>query len=241
MSSRRKRRTTIFVFLIFLFLFLVLMSVKNRLATQQNAQGISVMTVGSSVAEGWVDTQGGYLARGFTAYGQAVHRTYTIVRKAQAGDTSTKIEKNYKNWLISVKPKIVVISWGGLDDANAKTPMVAYRSAIHQQVALALATHAVVIIVTPPVTRASYTQFKVQEEVYLDTEMQVARAFHSPNVYVCDVFHQMEQYLVMHHQTYKPYMADGWHPNSQGHILGGQLLEQDLNKLFGTKAITFRN
>lgn len=206
---------------------------------RNNYAPIRVMTVGSSVAEGWVDTEGGYLARGFASFSAETDHAYVVVRRAQAGDTSTKIGAQYTSWLKTVHPQVVVISWGGLDDANAKTPMDLYKKAIHNQIALALAHHAVVIVVTPPVTRASYTQYRVQEPQYLDAEMAVARSFHSPNVVVCDVFDQMKEYLVAHHQTYQPYMADGWHPNSRGHILGGQLLLQDLLAHFGQNAILF--
>lgn len=201
---------------------------------------IRVMTVGSSVAEGWVDTEGGYLARGFATLSAETDHSYTVIRKAKAGDTSTKIAAQYSSWFKSVRPKVVVLSWGGLDDANAKTPMPQYDKAIHDQIALALSHHAVVIVVTPPVTRASYTQYRVQEADYLNQEMAIARSFQSPNVVVCDVFDQMKHYLAVHHQTYAPYMADGWHPNSRGHILGGQLLSQDLLAHYGQRAISFR-
>ncbi len=200
---------------------------------------IRVMTVGSSVAEGWVDTEGGYLARGFATLSAQTDHAYTVIRKAKAGDTSTKITAQYSGWLKTVHPQVVVLSWGGLDDANAKTPMPQYDKAIHDQIALALSHHAVVIVVTPPVTRASYTQYRVQEAAYLNREMEIARSFHSSNVVVCNVFDQMKAYLVAHHQTYVPYMADGWHPNSRGHILGGQLLSQDLLAHYGQRAISF--
>jgi acyl-CoA thioesterase-1 len=100
---------------------------------------------------------------------------------------------------------------------------------------MALDRHAVVLIVTPPVTKASYTQYRTVEPLYLNNEMQVARSFHSPNVFVFDVFDQMKAYLVAHHQTYVPYMADGWHPNTRGHALAGRLLDQDLLREFGQK------
>jgi len=85
--------------------------------------------------------------------------------------------------------------------------------------------------------RASYTQYRTLQPLYLDTEMQVAREFHSPDVYVFNVFGLMKAYLRAHDQTYVPYMADGWHPNARGHKLAGELLLMDMLRHFGTQAI----
>lgn len=199
------------------------------------------MAVGSSVAEGWDDkVGGGYLKRGIVGYSHYSGHLYTLFNHSVAGDTAEKVDGQYHVWLASLKPQIVVISWGGLDDANAKTPLAVFRATVHHQIALALANHEVVFIVTPPVTKASYTQYPTIEPMYLNAEMQVARAFHSPNVYVFDVFDQMKAYLVAHHQTYVPYMADGWHPNTAGHALAGALFLTDLQRAFGKGGIMFK-
>ncbi|MCY0876520.1 MAG: SGNH/GDSL hydrolase family protein [Firmicutes bacterium] len=213
---------------------------KAEFAPSQIVRG-RVMDVGSSVAEGWDDkVGGGYLKRGVVGYSAYSAHDYTLVNHAVAGDTAEKIDGEYHVWLKTLKPQVVVLSWGALDDANAKTPLPVFRATVEHQVALALANHEVVFIVTPPVTRASYTQYPTIEPMYLNAEMQVARSFHSPNVYVFNVFDQMKAYLVAHHQTYVPYMADGWHPNTAGHALAGGLFLDDLQKAFGKSGIAFK-
>lgn len=188
------------------------------------------MTIGGSVAYGWDDTKqgGGYLARAFRSLSSAGGTRYSIANRAVIGANAIQMATRYPQWLNAVKPNVVVISWGGLNDAWPRTPLSRYQAEISREIALALQIHAVVLVVTPPVTRATYTRYVLQEPMYLQAETAVARSFHSPNVQVFDVFDQMKAYLRAHHQTYKPYMADGWHPNSAGHILAGRLLFQDL-------------
>ncbi len=202
---------------------------------------ITAMTLGSSVAMGWDDkVGGGYLRRGFRSARAQSGNHYVVASRAQAGDWANKImHGEYTDWLNTVKPQIVVISWGILDDAHHKTPISSFRATIHEQIQMALARHMVVFIVTPPVTRASYTQYKTIEPMYLDNEVAVARSFHSPNVYVFDVFDQMKGYIRAHHQTYVPYMADGWHPNTAGHALAGWLFAEDIMRQFGKTPVHF--
>lgn len=199
------------------------------------------MAVGSSVAMGWDDkVGGGYLKRAFVSYSGFTGHPYTLVNKAQEGDVAAQVDGQYHLWVQAYRPQIVVISWGALDDIHAKTPLPTFRATVAHQIALALSDHEVVLIVTPPVTKASYTEDLKSEPLYLDSEMDVARAFHNPNVYVFDVFDQMKQYLTAHHQTYVPYMADGWHPNTLGHALGGQLMFDDMKAAFGKGPIAFK-
>ncbi len=200
----------------------------------------TVMTVGSSVAEGWVDPKGGgYLNRAFRELSLATKVSYKIARKAVAGDYTTKVARQFPMWLREVHPQVVVISWGALDDIEAKTPIATFEQNVRMEISQALAAHSVVVIVTTPITRATYTQFQTLEPRYMNAEMAAARSFHSPNVVISDVFNQMKSYIAAHHQTYKPYMADGWHPNAAGHALAGQLLYVDLLRTFGVKPISF--
>ncbi len=202
--------------------------------TYKKGSVIKVMSIGSSVAEGWDDpTGGGYLKRAFASFSQYNHATFDLVNQAKAGDTVVKIENEYKGWLKSIKPQIVVLAWGALDDLSNHTPMAVYKQQIRNEIALALASHAKVFVVTPPITRASYTQYKVQEAQMVNTEMSIARSFPANQVYVFDVFNQMKIYIASHHQTYVPYMGDGWHPNTKGHALAGQLLFNDMKAALG--------
>lgn len=199
---------------------------------------VNVMLVGSSVAEGWDDPSGGgYLKRAFSALGQYQQVNYHLESVAKAGDTVVKVAKKYPQWLKTQKPQVVVLSWGVLDDLSQNTNPAAYKAGIKKEIEQAIAVHAQVFIVTPPVTRASYTQFQTQEAQYVNIELQVAKAFAHKDVNVFDVYNQMKAYLTDHHQTYKPYMADGWHPNTKGHELAGQLLLQDMKSAFGTAKI----
>lgn len=202
---------------------------------------IKVMALGSSVAEGWVDPKGGgYLLRALKSYSAQSGYSYDLINKSQAGDWASKVLPSYPGWLKQVRPQVVLIAWGLLDDLNHKTPLADFRAAVSREISLALANHDVVLVATPPITRATYTQYARQEPLYASAELSVAKGFHSPNVYTFDLLSQMEAYLKAHHQTYVPYMADGWHPNAAGHTLAGQILDQDLQNTFGKLPIKFK-
>lgn len=206
------------------------------------AKTVRVMAIGSSVAKGWGDvpSAGGYLVRAFRALSERTGVYYQVYNEAAPGASATRIGWLYPSWLKEIQPQIVVISWGMLDDAHDKTPEAPFEAAIRTQVQDALAAHAVVFVVSPPITRASYTQYKTQEPYYLHLEESAAESLHSPNVYVLHVFSQMESYLAAHHQTYVPYMADGWHPNARGHALAGALMTGDILRLFGGAIPSFK-
>jgi len=215
-----------------------------RTATESNLTGhaagaksveLRVLAIGSSVAEGWADKQGGgYLARAFQSLSKQDGTSFNFVNKSVAGDGVLQVKKSYPMWLAQVHPNIVVISWGALDDLYDKTPIPVFQAEIRMEITDALREHAVVYVVTPPVTRASYTDYRTQESAMLAAEMTTALALRSPNVYVFDVFNQMKKNLVQHHQTYAPYMADGWHPNTLGHELAGQILFADVQKQYAS-------
>ena len=204
---------------------------------------IRVLALGSSVAKGWDDkTGGGYLARAVSAYAGQSGYDYQLVNRAQAGDWAGKVlPEPYTKWLNEIRPQIVLISWGALDDAYHKTPIPVFRAAVAKEIQMALDRHAVVFIVTPPVTKASYTQYRTVEPLYLNNEMQVARSFHSPNVFVFDVFDQMKAYIAGHHLNYMQFQADGWHPNAAGHTLAGKILAQDMLRRYGDGPIRYRS
>lgn len=209
-------------------------------AARTDGRAVNVIIFGSSVADGWVDpTGGGYIRRAFVNYQNASAIPYNVISDAVPGAPITLEEGMYQQWIDTQHPQVLVISWGTLDDAHAKTPFSVFDSQVRQQIAMGLAAHAVVLVVTPPVTKASYTTYQVQEPAYLAHELAVAESFHSPNVYVFNVFDQMKQYLDAHNQTYLPYMANSWHPNRHGHKLAGQLLFQDMLVQFGLSGIPF--
>ncbi len=209
-------------------------------APRTDGRAATVIIFGSSVADGWVDpTGGGYLRRAFAQYQNVSAIPYSVISDAVPGAPITQEEGMYQQWIATQHPQVLVISWGTLDDAHANTPFSVFDSQVRQQIAMGLAAHAVVLVVTPPVTKASYTTYQIQEPAYLAQEMAVARSFDSPNVYVFNVFAQMKHYLADHNQTYLPYMANSWHPNSRGHELAGNLLVQDMLVQFGLSGIHF--
>lgn len=204
-----------------------------------NPQDLRVMIVGSSVADGWRDRHGGYLKRTFDALSRIDHIRYDLIDKAIPGLGASILNSQYPGWLEQENPQVVVIAWGVLDDLQEHTPLPAFAGMIHEEIELALAEHAVVIVVTTPVSKASYTEYRNQQALYLNIEMQVAQSFHSPNVYTFDVFDEMKAYLASHGLTYAPFMADGWHPNTRGHALASHLLIHDMVSLFGRRPIHY--
>lgn len=200
------------------------------------------MTIGSSVAAGWGDApgMGGYLARAFRSLSAATSTHYRVASWAFGGVTGSQIASHYPAWLQRVKPDIVVISWGGMDDLVAGTPMPVFETVIKTEIQQALAMHAVVMIVTPPVTAAAAVNGLHKEPyLYFQAEIHVARAMDNPNVHVFDVFDQMWNYLQQNHLSYTQFMADGWHPNAAGHALAGHFLFEDMLGAFGVNAIRF--
>lgn len=206
---------------------------------------IRVMGIGGSIAQGQKDPhKNGYLQRAFSTLSNQTSATYKYYDRAISGANSTQLATLYKGdyskWMSTIHPQVVVISWGLLNDALPHTPMAAFKDYLNQEISEALATHAVVLVVTPPVTEASYTKVPQQEEEYTQAEIQTVSSLRDKNVYLFDVFHQMKQYLISHHQTIAPYVGDGNHPNTKGHELAGSLLCHDIIKQFGTSPIRFR-
>lgn len=196
-----------------------------------------VLIVGSSVADGWIDAKGGYLRRAFRSFSAFTGVTYDVVSSAVPGASSVQQAAAYPGWLARVHPTIVAISWGTLDDIHNKTPLPVFGHEVRWEIRLALQQGADVFVVTPPVTKASYTEYRVQEVQYVREEMRAALAFHSPYVFVFNVFSQMKRYLAIHNRTYVPYMANGWHPNSHGHALAGRLLDHDMMRAFPDRTV----
>ena len=205
-------------------------------------QAETVMTIGSSVAAGWGDApgMGGYLARAFRSLSAATKTNYRLASFAFGGVTGTQIANQFPKWLARVNPAVVAISWGGMDDLVAGTPMSTFESVIKTEIDQVLAIHAVVMIVTPPVTAAAAVNGLHKEPyLYFQAEIKVAQAMDNPNVHVFDVFDQMWNYLQQNHLSYTQFMADGWHPNAAGHALAGHFLFKDMLGAFGTQPIQF--
>jgi acyl-CoA thioesterase-1 len=212
--------------------------------TTSNSPNVErVMAIGGSVAYGWrAKNNDGYLQQAFAALSANTKTSYEYYNQAIPGADGTQLATMYKGryeqWLTTIKPQIVVISWGLLNDAFTKVTDKAFVMHLHQEILQALARGATVLVITPPVTRASYTEFKVQEPRYVHCEETLVMRMHDPNVLMFNLYGQMKAYLAAQHQTYVPYMANGWHPNTAGDTLAGKLLYQDFVKAFGTSPNT---
>ena len=211
-------------------------------AKRDGLSGETVMTIGSSVAAGWGDApgMGGYLARAFRSLSAATAARYHVVSYAFGGVTGSQIAGKYPGWLKRVNPNVVVISWGGMDDLVAGTPMAVFEAVVQSEIQQALAIHAVVMIVTPPVTPAAYINgLDKKPYLYFQAEIRVAQAMDNANVHVFDVFDQMWNYMKQNHLSYTPFMADGWHPNAAGNALAGHFLFEDILGAFGMQPIHY--
>lgn len=193
-----------------------------------------VMAVGGSAADGWGDTKGdgGYLKRAFNSLSKDKGADYDFINKSVAGCGPVQYVGALTTDQQKYEPQMLVISFGLLDDISKKTPMGEFEGDLHAEIAQALKLNEPVVLVTPPVSAVSYTAQKTAELKYKDAEMKVAKAFHSPNIYIVDLLMQEEQYLSRTNQSYTRYIRDNWHPNSNGHELAGQLLAKDLDTLF---------
>jgi acyl-CoA thioesterase I len=217
-------------------------AVSNLHTPQVPVQNVErVMVIGSSIAKGWNDPSGGgFLPRAFASFSEGKSTRYEVDMRAVAGETVTKVGPSYVKWLKTDRPQIVALAWGALDDLHNKTPIKIFKEQIAWEIREALAAHAVVFVITPPITPASFTQYKTEEPRLVNEEIAAAKSIHSPNVYVFDVFNEMISYLKEHGESYIPYMNDGWHPNTAGHKLAGELLYQDLNRTFGNRDVVYK-
>lgn len=202
---------------------------------------VRVLVIGSSVARGWKDPKGGgYLHRTFTALSSLTPITYDVIDKAEPGKGVLSIRDTYVKWLETYQPQIVCIAWGGLDDLYQHTPFSVYDEQVRWQIEEALDHRAIVMLVTTPVSKASYTTYRTAQQALMESEIEVADSFHNPNVYVFNLFDQMKAYLQAHHESLQPLMHDSWHPNARGHALAAELLVKDILAKFPVTAPVFK-
>lgn len=196
---------------------------------------VKVMFVGGSIAKGeGAPNQLGYLQQAFLLLTHHGDVQYSYQDEAISGanghQLATLYKGQYQQWLSASNPQIVVISWGLLNDALPRTPMVEFKHYLKSEIDLALENRAKVFIVTPPVTEATYRRFPQQEQAYASAEMQLVAHMKNPDVLAFDVFDEMKRYIAVHHQTIRVYTADPNHPNAAGHRLAGRLLYRDIRR-----------
>jgi acyl-CoA thioesterase-1 len=206
-------------------------------------QTSTILIIGSSVAAGWGDNhQGGYLIRALTQYATKFHQSYHILNWSIPGLTTKELAPHFKAMLQKSHPDIVILSWGGLDDAAAGTTASHFLTRVKLEVNQALQAKAYVLIITPPVTQATYkNSFKGLPRRYFQAQMHAFSTPDTMNVSAIDLFSQMLSYINKHHISESTLAADGWHPNSKGHALAGNLLFTDLSQLFHHGPIKFHS
>lgn len=203
----------------------------------------TVMVVGGSSARGWADpNHNSYLRRGFDLLAKATHVNYRYVDQSIPGSPAVNVgPSTFAGWLSTNKPDVVVISWGILDDINANTPIPEFQRAIRDQIAQSLKTQAVVLVVTPPVVPANALRWHHQFEAYVTAEQQVVDSFSSANVHWFGLNRDMASFLAKNHRFSSSYAVKGWHPNTLGHTLAGQLLANELARAIGSHPIEFHS
>lgn len=219
-------------------------------AGKRSPEPLRVVAVGGSIALGWHDTgwqnwrhgwDGGYLVDAFRWLSRTTGHPYDFIDKAIVGADVKMVTSRYPQWLRQYDPSLVVLSWGLLNDIHVGTPLPLFEAEIRREIRQALARHAVVFMVTPPVTEISQTAFRAPMRRFMADELAVARSFHSPDVYIFNVFAQMKHYLRVHHQSYWPYVSNSWHPNHRGHVLAGHILYWDIRRRLGLRPASFVN
>ncbi|KYP81343.1 hypothetical protein AYW79_01425 [Ferroacidibacillus organovorans] len=202
-----------------------------------SSQTLTVMAIGGSSAQGYdAPKLDGYLTRAMQTVSSKLNLHINFVNKAVSGGIPTMLAPQYDPLLYQVKPNVVLIAWGLLNDIARKTPQAMFERVIKDEVSMAVAYGADVWIVTPPVTPATYVGHDVKlEQVYTNLEVAGAREVHSSHVHVFDLLSAMKSYLKVHHLSYKPYASNNWHMNLAGHILAGQILANEI--LTKSKAI----
>ena len=214
---------------------------------------LRVITLGGSIARGWMDTGwqnwkkgwfGGYLVRGFKAFSLENDAHYEIINHTIVGANSTQMATMYKGdygkWLAQDKPQIVVLSWGLLNDALPKTPLAAFDRYVRDEIIQGLDAHAVVFVISPPVSEASLTTYKTAFRHYLNSEIALVRQLHNPNVYMFNLYDPMHAYMDAHHISVKSVAGNTWHPNSKGHAIAGQILANELEQKFGKQPVRYQ-
>lgn len=199
----------------------------HQVQAPATTSGLTVLAIGGSVARGWNDkSDGGYLARALSSVSSVLQISITLENKSVGGFKPADLANQFPKLLRAAHPDVVMVSWGLLNDISGKTPLNVLQEEIRSEVALAAKSGAQVWVITPPVTPSTYVgPDKILEEQYARAEILGARAVgDTEHVHVFDLLNGMKRYLKAHHESYVPYSSNGWHPNTAGHILAGQLL-----------------
>ncbi len=197
---------------------------------------VSILVIGGSAADGWLDrTHEGYVVRGLRDYARAEGVQAQIQNRAIPGArvVNPLVQRSLGQWVRQVGPHaVVVLAWGMLNDLKRHTPTRAVLAALARQIAVVLAHHDTVLIVTPPATRATYQRFPQEEPRLVHLELAVAKRFDSAHLFVDNVFQAERAYLASHGLGIAAVTRGPFHPNTAGAELGGHLMARRLEHLW---------
>lgn len=212
-----------------------------------NPMTVTVDAIGGSMAFGWKDPHNNsYLQRAFIIRSRHTHVHYKYINHGIPGFTAKwlnqKYPGQYKAWLTNDQPQVVVLSWGLENDMSSlhRDSLQTFAREMKQEISIALEHHAVVLIVTPPVTKLLATKDRYKVLRYINREFEVGHSFHNTNVVTINLYKQFKGYMNLHHQTCMSYYGNAWHPNQKGHKLAGKILASALEKKFGKGTIDFK-
>lgn len=185
---------------------------------------------------GWVAPHhDSFVRRAFRELSQRTPVQYVYYNYAIPGYTARRYARQFpgrfERIMQTTHPGVVVLAWGLENDIGSRKhrdTALQFGAALHTEIAQALNAHAVVVIVTPPVTKNLATTAWLQVQPYMSEEFSVGQSFHNRSVIEIPLYQLMDAYLLRHHQTYRPYEGNSWHPNRAGHILAGHLLANAL-------------
>ncbi len=197
---------------------------------------MSVLIVGGSAADGWLDrTHEGYVVRGLLDYARAERVRADIVNHAIPGArvVNPTVQRGLAQWVRQAgRHAVVVLAWGMLNDLKRHTPTPRILAALAQQIAIALAAHDTVLIVTPPATRATYRRYPRAEPRLVAQEVALARSFDSARLYIVNVLASERRDLAQAGLTITAVTRGPFHPNTRGAALAGQLLAASLRRIW---------
>lgn len=197
---------------------------------------VPAVIVGGSAAKGWHDrTNEGYVARALGEYEGMARIQFVIENHAIPGATVTDrtIARHFPRWMKRTRGGLVVIAWGLLNDIRLKTNDNAVLGEVKREIRDALATHHVVLVVSPPATIATFTFDRSAQPRLWRQIAAVATSFHSPHISVIDVMQPMQADILAHHQSPWIYMKGKWDPDTRGHMLAAHFLVQGLKRVWG--------
>jgi len=227
-----------------------------QMAAVTAQQPEKILVIGGSITHGWFDSpkDRGFVRIAFQqlaqskqasehaseqaseqqsqqkVHGQSNQQLFAIYNHGIPGAGVLTVRHRYPRWLREIHPQVVVIAWGTLNDIHHKLPMKTFRAQIRDEINAGLDAGASVIIVTPPVSRVSYTSYRALEPRYLANEIAVARTYPANEVEVINVFQQMKAYVKLHGINIQAISHDGWHPNPRGHEIAARILLQGLEQ-----------